>query len=197
MAKEESAVIVLFEVDPVRDMRIEYPELMKIPEFAKLERKEEVRLCWLIGNRTSPLSSMTDKASRIKKALEMVYGLETINRKKELKEMYDLKDGIESIPARLKDGIERMSWFNPESRLRAKLFTQYIFDTLNEMIVVDNATMKMMDMDDKKKYADLLIKVSSELPDMVKKLEEGYGVKVKSNVTKKEILVDINKIRRG
>jgi hypothetical protein len=53
-----------------------------------------------------------------------------------------------------------------------------------------------MEVDEKKKYTDLLVKIHEELPDMVKRLETSYGVKVKDRKTKKEILVKINDVLR-
>ena len=89
-----------------------------------------------------------------------------------------------------------MESFNPEYRLRAKLMSQYMFDVLNDMIILDNTTLATMDVDEKKKYTDLVVKIHSELPNMVKTLESAYGVKSVEKKTKKEVLVKINDILR-
>ena len=89
-----------------------------------------------------------------------------------------------------------MESFNPEYRLRAKLLSEYMFETLNEMVVVGSNELATMEVDEKKKYTDLLVKIHEELPDMVKRLETSYGVKVKDRKTKKEILVKINDVLR-
>lgn len=59
MAQKE-VEIVLFGLESGDDLRIEYPELAQIDEFKNLKAKE-VRLCWLLGNRTSPLYKLSDK----------------------------------------------------------------------------------------------------------------------------------------
>ena len=87
-----------------------------------------------------------------------------------------------------------MNTFDPSYRLKAKLMAEYIFEALNELVVVDPNEMAMMDVDDKKKYADLVIKVSSELNGMVERIESSYGVKTVDRQTKKEIQVNINDI---
>ena len=71
MAVKEVEVI-LFGLERDGDLRIEYPELAEIDEFKDLKVKE-VRLCWFLGNRTSPVYKL-DKAKRLLNSLELVYG---------------------------------------------------------------------------------------------------------------------------
>jgi len=52
-----------------------------------------------------------------------------------------------------------------------------------------------MDMEEKKKYAELMIKVSSELPKMIQTLETGFGIKAINKKTNREVLVSINSIK--
>ncbi len=87
-----------------------------------------------------------------------------------------------------------MQTFKPAYRLRAKLMRQCMFEVLNDMILIDQVTMKTMDIDDKKKYTDLVVKVYDELPKMVRTLESSYGAKTTEKKTKKEVLVKINDI---
>jgi len=60
MAKkqEEEADLTIFGLTTDKDLRVEYPELDSIPEFKGMNKKE-VKLCWMIGNRTSPIYNMT------------------------------------------------------------------------------------------------------------------------------------------
>lgn len=188
MAQKE-AEIILFGLESGEDLRIEYPELAQIDEFKNLKAKE-VRLCWLLGNRTSPLYKLSDKRERLNRALEIVYG-KTYLQQKQLKALID-----GDIPIEIREAIKKMEEFNPEYRLRAKLLSEYMFETLNEMVVVGSSELATMEVDEKKKYTDLLVKIHEELPDMVKRLETSYGVKVKDRKTKKEILVKINDVLR-
>lgn len=185
MANKE-VEIILFDLERDGDLRIEYPELSEMDEFKDLKVKE-VRLCWFLGNRTSPIYKL-DKANRLEKALELVYG-RSYKSRADIKEM---SNG--SLPDHIVKGVHRMESFNPEYRLRAKLMSQYMFDVLNDMIILDNTTLATMDVDEKKKYTDLVVKIHSELPNMVKTLESAYGVKSVEKKTKKEVLVKINDV---
>ena len=188
MEKKEVEV-VLFGVEGENDLRLEYPELAEVDEFKNLQPKQ-LRLCWLLGNRTSPIYKLSNKRDRLHKGLELVYGKLYSERK-------DLQEIISgNMPEELVAGIRKMETFNPEYRLRAKLMSQYMFEILNDMIVLDNQTLAAMDIDEKKKYTDLVVKVYSELPDMVKTLETSYGVKTIERKTKKKVLVGINDILR-
>lgn len=189
--KDIEAKVILFDVDGERDMRIEYPELMKIKEFSELKTKKEIRLCWLIGNRTSPIYGL-DRTQKIKKAFDIVFTNGIIP-----KELVPMSESFsqDDIPERILSAIQRMSWFDTDGRLKAKLVTQYMFDMLVQMVMVDKATFATMDMDDKKKLAELMIKVNSELPSIIKTIEEGYGVKVVDRKTGKKLLTDINKLK--
>ncbi len=84
--------------------------------------------------------------------------------------------------------------FNPEYRLKAKLLSQYMFDTLNSMVVLSDSDLAGMEIEDKKKYTDLVVKIHSELPEMVKRLEESYGIRTIERKTKKKVMVNINDI---
>lgn len=190
MAKQvketEEADLVIFGLSTDRDLRIEYPELAEINEFKKLNKKE-VKFCWLVGNRTSPIYNLEPRSSKIKRALSLTYG--NLWNKKE--ELVAISNG--EIPTHIQLAIERMLVFNPEYRLRARLMTQYMFDTLNEIVVLDTP-ISDMDIEERKKYADLLVKVHGDLPKLVQTLETSFGAKVISRKTKTEVLVNINDV---
>jgi hypothetical protein len=82
------------------------------------------------------------------------------------------------IPGHLKDAVERMSRFSPTVRLRAKLNTEYIFESMQQLIFVSETDKKSMDGEDKKDYQALLSKISKDLPDLVSKIETGFGAKI-------------------
>lgn len=182
--------IKLFGASHEGDLLREYPDLAKIEEFKDLDPKI-VRFCWLVGNRTSPIFNL-ERWERIKRALTIVWG-----KKYEIiptiKDLVKARDESE-IPEEIMRGIFKMNTFNPSYRLKAKLMAEYIFETLNELIVVSPSEIAGMDVDDKKKYADLAIKISSELGGMVERIESSYGVKVVDRKTKEEIQVNINDV---
>lgn len=186
--EEKQVDVILFGLETEGDLRLEYPELAETEEFKNLKVKE-VRLCWLLGNRTSPIYKLS-KRDRLSKALELVYG-QYYDRHSEAKL---LASG--EMPDHIRLGIKRMETYTPEYRLRAKLLSQYMFEMLNNMVVLDAATLASMDIDEKKKYTDLMIKVHEQLPDMVKRLETSYGIKTTDRKTKKQVMVGINDVLR-
>jgi hypothetical protein len=180
------AKIVLF--DSSGDLKKDYPELSKIEEFKDLD-PNKVKFCWLVGNRTSPIFNM-ERWERIRTALKLVWG-NTWKKNPTIKGISEAKN-VDELPEEILKGIHKMNIFNPSLRLKGKLMNEYIFETLNELIVLSEVEKSNMDVDDKKKYADLAIKVSSELGDMIERIEGSYGVKVLERKTKKEIQVSMN-----
>ena len=175
-----------------RDMLFEYPELGKYPEFLDITAKE-LKLAWFIGNRTSPFLKY-DKLKRIQSAVGVVYSKASLDRK----DVKDLLNGI--IPQRITNAIQRMAVFSPSHRLRAKLGSEYIFEELLDMIYLtpEEKTMMKVDADLKKKHADLLIKVNSELPGIIQTIESGYGVgnrKDKKESKEGKVLTSVRNIR--
>ena len=178
--------VILFGIETQGDLRIEYPELAATEEFTNLKAKE-VRLCWLLGNRTSPIYKLS-KRDRLLKGLEIVYG-------SYYEKNTDAKSILEGeMPDHIKLGIKKMESYSPEYRLKAKLMSQYMFEVLNSMIVLNESDLVSMDIDEKKKYTDLVVKIHSELPDMVQRLETSYGVKTIERSTKKQVMVSINDV---
>ena len=74
------------------------------------------------------------------------------------------------------------------------LLADYTFQQLQRLIYIDESEMKLMDMEEKKKYSDLLMKVQKELPSVIKNLESGFGVKVNERSTGKKILVSMKNL---
>lgn len=180
--------VILFGLEHEGDLRREYEELANIDEFKDLKVKE-LRFCWLVGNRTSPIFKM-ERSRKIRRALEICYG-KSYDKRPDLKE---LSNG--EIPEHILRGIKKMNTFNPEFRLKAKLMAEYIFETLNELIILDPSEIASMDIDDKKKYADLVVKVSSELQGMVDKLESSYGAITVDKKTNEKVKVSIEDIMK-
>lgn len=189
MEKKE-VVIQLFNATKEGDLLREYPDLAKVEEFKDLD-PQKVRFCWLVGNRTSPIFEM-DRNDRIRTALKLVWG-ENFDKLPTPKDIAEAKSS-DDLPDEILKAIYKMNTFSPSYRLKAKLMAEYIFEALNELIVINPRDKAAMDIDDKKKYADLAIKVSSELNGMVERIESGYGVKTIDKKTKKEIQVKINDI---
>jgi hypothetical protein len=184
MSKE--LVISLFEPSK-RDMKLDYPELADVEEFEELNARE-LKFCWYVGNRTSPLAKL-DKKIRVVQAAETAF--EGYRRDKSM--IDGLRKGI--IPSKLKLAIAKMTTYVPTVRLRAKLNTEYIFEAMQDLVIIDKQTRKNMTGDEKKEYQALLSKVSADLPKLVDRIEGGFGIKiVEKNNRKAEVKISLKDV---
>ena len=170
-----SSDIEMFEPSQ-RDMRLDYPELSEVNEFEHLNARE-LKFCWYVGSRTSPLANIPKK-KRVQVAANTAWGGYHADRK-EVKELASGK-----IPDNIMKAIKKKSSYNPSVRLRAKFMQEYIFDKMQSIIIISDDELKEMDADEKKKYADLTLKVSSELSSVVNRMESGYGIRAKKAESK-------------
>lgn len=176
----------LFKPKGKGDMRVDYPELSGYKEFDELN-STEVRLCWLIGNRTSPFRDY-EKAKRVKAALNQCYAGASRNRPI----FVEMMKG--EIPFRILEGIKKMSTFNPTYRTKAKLLDEFMFDQIQSLVMKPEETVKLMDIDDEKKYTSMMLDVSARMPDLIARMESGYGVS-KAKVGKKtEVMASISDV---
>lgn len=163
------------------DMLKDYPELKPFDEFNGLSVRE-VKLCWYLGSNTSPLAKAELKGlEKVEAAISAVYDDRARDFDLTVKQMLSMNP-----PPKIVDGVSRFKSFTPSFRLQAKWMDEYIFHMLNGLVVLgkDEEQMMKLDPDTKKKYVDLSIKVSSEMPSLIARMEGGYGVKlVKKNKT--------------
>jgi len=182
MAEKQEIEVVLFGHETSKDLRIEYPELADDPDFQDLN-PSEVRLVWLIGNRTSPLFKDHDK---IEKAIKTVYP--KYFQKPELQEMYE-----GNLPTRIEKAIISMEKYNPSLRLESSLIQRWAIDRLKFIISMKSETeLKDMEMGEIKQYADIVKSIEKDLPAMVKRVEASSGIKTYERSSKKRVLVNIN-----
>ena len=174
MAKSEE--IKLF-VPTTKDLRQEYSELLSVPEFTQLTQKE-MNFVWGFANKTSTFSAIKNEKDRVLKCLH--YIADEISGK-QVEDYSNL-----NFPLHISTAIERMSRFDPYLRTQAKNLTEVIFENIKKVVNQDPAEIK--DMDDKKKYIALSLDVLKSMPELIRQLENGYGItEVK---TKKEELVN-------
>lgn len=179
---------LLFE-PTARDLKLDYPELAEVEEFKVLSQRE-LKFVWYVGNRTSPIAGK-GKKERLKAASVMAWGDYHAKKQK----VQDIAKG--KLEPKMVAAIEKMSSYNPSVRLKAKFMQEYIFDKMQNIIIVSSEELEEMDADERKKYTDLALKVSSDLTSLVDRMERGYGVKVKetSDAKKKnEILTTVSNV---
>lgn len=181
---KEKEKIKLFEPSD-RDMKLEYPELAETEEFVNLSARE-MKFVWYYANSTSPISHYSN-AKRLEKSISLAY--QSFSDRKELD---DVKKG--KFYPELKDAIKRMESYNISYRLRARMNNEHIFDNLTSMTMKSNSDLEQMEIDDQKKYADLCIKVSKEMIDIIRNIENS-GIKKEEIQNKKaDVKVSINNI---
>ena len=56
------------------------------------------------------------------------------------------------------------------------MLDEYMFDQLQTIVVKTEEEKKTMDIDEQKKYASLMLDVSAKMPEMINRIESGYGV---------------------
>lgn len=176
--------VVLFGLNTGNDLRIEYPELADNINFKDLQ-PSEVRFCWLVGNRTSPLYEK-EFSEKISLATETCYP--KFFTKPHLKSLHE---GI--LTTELQNGIDEMEKFNPSLRLGAALLQRYAFDELS-YIVGMKSRKELLEMNgtELKQYTDIIKSVEKEIPSVLKRIEGMNGISTRNRATKKKILVSIN-----
>lgn len=165
------------------DMKSEYPELATIHEFSLLTNTEIV-FCWLLGNKTSPLSLDFQwkgvRAEAVEQALKLSGYLRYLDEKT-IREYTKLK-----FESKVQNGINRMKLFNPSFRMKAKMMSEKMMDNISRMVDVSEEELDKMDIGGKKEYADLVKKVTDVMDNLIVSNEEAYGVKEVKRGKKKD-----------
>ena len=171
-------MMMLFE-PASKEMRIDYPELAEIKEFASLKTKE-MKFVWYYANRTSQYFNST-KGER-NKVLACIYYSFGDSITDEEKSRYITGN----FPQKIKAAIEKMEHFDPSARLKAKMAIEQIFLNLQQMIEIDDDMKNKIkeDLAMRKQYVELSTKVASDLPAIVRQMEEGFGLRESASVSK-------------
>lgn len=180
--------IVLFEPSK-RDMFIDYPELKDYDAFTKIS-KDDMKFVWYVSNRTSPIIR-EPKLKRIKMAAELAYDKRRLSVNEKVRKIYE----EQVIPHEIGEAIKVMSSFNPSFRMRAKLLNEHNFDMMQSLVYISEEERMSMDLEDKKRYADLILKTTNALGSMITNMETGFGVKVKETAKDKfELKTDVSSV---
>jgi len=162
MPKKEE--IALFPVTD-KDLRLEYTELGEVEEFRQLTQKQ-MTFVWLFANKTSPYSSVPI-SERVLKCLHVL--------KDELTGTTIEEYSLLIFPPNISAAIDRMKKFNPFIRTQAKSLTEIIFKNIKKIVNVNMD--ELVEMEDKKKYVDIAMGVAKNMPELIRQLENGYGVR--------------------
>lgn len=156
------------------EYRSHYPELKRIQEFDDLSATELICI-WYYANPTSDIIGIENDMERIAKALE----LSNLTPQKAIREDV-LKLAFPEIWA---IAIERMRNMEPDARMKARamiitIINNYenLCDPSSYMVDEKGEDGKTVSVVDTVKYVNATTKIAQELPNMIAKLEEGFGV---------------------
>lgn len=152
-----------------KDMMAEYPELREYPEFYTI-RNLELRFVWYYSCKSSPYIKYSERERAIVSLKES-----------QLEPTLDEKQRVNYLNSQFPDNIvaaiNKMRTFLPNIRSRAKAITNTMLDNIEKMVEVSEEQFAEFDVSEKTKYAALVKNVTEFLPDIVKRVEDGYAVK--------------------
>lgn len=154
-----------------RNMKIDYPELGKEPEFKDLTNAEMV-FVWWAGNRTSPVFNIGNGLSerqRVYVAYKKAFG----KAKNDTLQQY--LSGI--FPAKIALALKKMNTYVPHLRLQAKLMAEKTWEDYRRIISTDISS--FVDAEQKAKHISMVQKVRADMPNILRDIELGYGVSIK------------------
>lgn len=161
-----------------KDIKVEYPELATIAEFIML-RDAQLKFVWYYANSTSDILALypLDDNKRCLAAFEKS-GLKKHMNPQEKHDFLSL-----NFTPDIKAAIERMKSFDVSTREKGKIAIEKMFNNLTQMASLTADNLKIMDLSEKKEYASL-VKTSLEvMPDLIQKMEEGFGIRKRKTAT--------------
>ena len=171
--------VKIFDPSGIRaaEYRSRYPELKRIKEFEPLGASELI-FVWYYANLTSNIIDIKNDMERVTKALELSRFTPT---KAERNDIINL-----DFPEKLALAIDRMRRMEPDARFKARRMIEMIISNYENMCNRDHYKEKDEDGNftgdvDITKYVNATTKIAQELPNMIAKLEEGFGVSSRSN----------------
>ncbi len=160
----------LFKPDKINVFR-DYPELNDYPELKALSH-DEMLFVWKYANDTSEINGIENDKVRSKKAYKLVFG--------ETNDTQQQKYAACDFPPHVRAAVEVMASFKPSARMRAKLMVEKTFEDYETILHADLPT----EVDELKKVMELRLKISKDLPDLIKLMEQGFGIRNEVEETK-------------
>ena len=156
-----------------KDMKLQYPELGTVSEFLALSNRE-LAFVWYYANRTSPYINYKEN-EKVAAALKFSKLGATLSEEKLYKfRQSEFTEGINLAIAKMKS-------FRPEPRVKARNMVQTMLENLEKMIMIDQDIIQMMDLSQKKEYSTFVKNVNDVLPDLVNRVEDSFGVRMKKD----------------
>lgn len=159
-----------------------YPELANDTIFKNLAL-EDLNFAWYVGNQSSPIDEDIEERTKYQMAANVC--IKTSYEKAKKFSNGDVSDEI-------KRAIEKMKTYSPDARMMAKKMAQEAFYKFQELLKVDvekdfvkkvktgkgedAVETEEIDWSGRKAYVDSATKIIEAMPDLVKKIEEGFGI---------------------
>lgn len=152
------------------DMRVDYPELSEVEEFALLDSKE-LRFVWYYSNPTSEYNQGNmNRKEKIVKCVNAAFG----NRIEP-----DVRSEYESgnFPPQVRQAMAVMAEYRPEIRQDGKTVLEQIYGNWKKIVKVEPEDFNKMTMNDKQQYVYTTAKISESIEKIVRQMEEGLGMR--------------------
>lgn len=153
------------------DLLLEYPELRKVPEIAKLnDRPKWLLFVWYYACKASPVMDLIDDKARIELAVRAAFGdpapkdimAQCVSHK------WD---------ADVAEALVVMGRFELGVRTRNRLLVERVQKNIQAMLDKDPKWLLLQDIDIQKQYVDMASKAMPMLKGLQETAEGGYGVK--------------------
>lgn len=178
----EEDKILLFGPKSGKSLLRLYPELAQEPIFKNLPL-EDLNFVWYVGNLSSPIDEDIEERTKYQMAANVC--IKTSDKKRIQFSNGDISDDV-------KRAILKMKTYSPDARMMAKKMAQGTFYKFQELLKVDvdkdfvkkvktgkgddAVETEEIDWSGRKSYVDSATKIIEMLPELVKKLEEGFGI---------------------
>lgn len=156
--------LILFGPVSGKSLTRAYPELKLNKTFEDLPN-DELLFAWYMGCRSSPIDENWNESVRAKQAAWQCFPRGHTKRE---------QFASMEIPVSVKEAIEEMRKYSPETRMQALRANQLMFHNIIASLKID---VSVLDLEDRKKYVEMCSKAADTLPVVLKYLEEGFGIK--------------------
>lgn len=150
------------------DLKVDYPELADIPEFRRLTTKK-LKFAYYYGCRGSEHYGVIDHAKKVERCLRDS-GLRDIPRDELLRYM-DKQWEDDMVSA-----IRRFEKFRPSVRFQAKMLYEKMLEMTKTVLEKSMSDLDAVDAGGRKDIMDIINKANNQIPELVKQLEDGWGI---------------------
>lgn len=185
--------MVLFGPMNEKDLKRQYPELNDVAEFKKLTTGE-LLFVWWYSNQTSPLVKDENLAEKQRAMGAYDKAFKSHANEQRKIDYYSL-----NFPDYIRLAIDRMKKFEPSIRIRSRMISETILENFEKMskvnmddfVETDENGAKTINWTGRNNYVTSAKTILNTLPDLIRQVEEGFGVKdKKGNDTNGEKAID-------